>query len=68
MTLDLFKNLANEIKESKLVQNFIKEISNYIEKNSELKLAKNKYEAIDFVVDCYQGDVMYQVIDEEYRK
>lgn len=43
MTLDLFKNLANEIKESNLVQNFIKEISNYIEKNSELKLEENKY-------------------------
>lgn len=43
MTLDLFKNLVNEIKESNLVQNFINELSNYIEKNSELKLAENKY-------------------------
>lgn len=43
MTLDLFKNLANEIKESNLVQNFINELSNYIEKNSKLKLAENKY-------------------------
>ena len=25
-------------------------------------------EDIDFVVDCYQGDGTYQVIDGEYRK
>lgn len=43
MILDLFKNIANDIKESNLVQNFMKELSEFIEKDIELTLAENKY-------------------------
>lgn len=34
MNLDLINNLFNNLKENKLVQNFTKELSNYLEKNS----------------------------------
>ena len=33
MNLDIVNNLFNNLKENKLVQNFIKELSNYLEKN-----------------------------------
>ena len=32
------------------------------------KLCEAMQEDIDFVVDCYQGDGKYQVIDGEYKK
>ena len=34
MKLDLVNDLFNNLKENKFVQNFIKELSNYLEKNS----------------------------------
>lgn len=34
MNLDLINNLFNNLKENKLIQNFTKELSNYLEKNS----------------------------------
>ena len=38
MNLDLVNDLFNNLKENKLVQNFIKELSNYFEKNSKNNL------------------------------
>ena len=35
MKLDIFNNLANDIKENNLVENFIQELSKYIENSKE---------------------------------
>ena len=44
MNLGLFNNLINNIKESDFVQNFINELTNFIENNSKLNITKtNEY-------------------------
>lgn len=35
MNLDFFNNLANNLKENKIIQNFMKELGEYLEKNIE---------------------------------
>ncbi len=53
MSLDLLNNILNNAKENNLVQNFIKELSNHIEKqNNEIKNNSLK-----------QDDCLYQVVE-----
>lgn len=58
MNLDLFNNILNNVKENNFVQNFIKELTNYLEKtdnglpNDSLKTSSLK-----------QEDCLYQVVD-----
>lgn len=61
MNLDLFNNLLNNVKENNIVQNFIKELSNYLEKsNKELSNQKSNNENN---TSLKQEDCLYQVVD-----
>lgn len=52
MNLDLFNPILNNVKENNFVQNFIKELTNYLEKADNLKISSLK-----------QEDCLYQVVD-----
>ncbi len=61
MNLDLFNNLLDSVKENNIVQNFIKELSNYLEKaNNELSNEKNNNAKN---TSLKQENCLYQVID-----
>jgi len=45
LNLDLANNLLNNLKENKIVQNFIKEISKYLENNN--KISNSDFEFND---------------------
>ena len=47
MNLGLFNNILNNVKENTFIQNFMKELSNYLEKSNNLK----------------QEDCLYQVVE-----
>ena len=53
MNLDLFNNLLNNAKENNFVQNFIKELSNFLEKGKN-KMKENSLK---------QEDCLYQVVE-----
>ena len=57
MNLDLFNNLVNSVKENNIVQTFIKELSNYLEKenNKEHNMKKDD--------NLKQEDCLYQVVE-----
>lgn len=61
MKLDLLNNLLNNVKENNIAQNFIKELSNNLEKsNSELSNGKNNE------INCSslkQENCLYQVVE-----
>lgn len=58
LNLDLFNNILNNVKQNNVVQNFIKELTNYLEKadngisNDSLEISSLK-----------QEDCLYQVVD-----
>ena len=53
LNLDMFNNLLNNSKENNLINNFIKELSEFMEKNNN-KICKN---------DLQQENCLYQVVD-----
>lgn len=53
MNLDLFNNLLNNAKENNFIQNFIKELSNFLEKENN-KMEENSLK---------QEDCLYQVVE-----
>lgn len=60
MNLDLFNNLLDSVKENNIVQNFIKELSNYLEKiNNELSDKKNNHTNN---TSLKQENCLYQVV------
>jgi len=61
LNLDLSNNLLNNVKENNIVQNFIKELSNYLEKaNKELSNEKSNNENN---TSLKQENCLYQVVD-----
>ena len=59
MNLDIFNDLINKVKENDLVQNFITELSNHLEKNDNKPDGKNEKQ-----VDMYREEnCLYQVVD-----
>lgn len=61
MNLDLFNNLVNSVKENNIVQSFIKELSNYIEKENN-KLPDEEHNIKDYD-SLKQENCLYQVIE-----
>lgn len=61
MNLDLFNNLLNNTKENNIVQNFIKELSNYLEKANNKLSSKNSN--IIEANSLRQEDCLYQVVE-----
>ena len=55
MSLDLFNNLSNGDKKHNFIQNFIEEMSNYLEKNNS--------ETTDKENDLRKEDCLYQVVE-----
>ena len=55
MSLDLFNNLSNGDKKHNFIQNFIEEISNYLERNNS--------ETTDKENDLRKEDCLYQVVE-----
>lgn len=53
MNLDLINNIVNDVKNNKLVQNFIKELQNYLENNSYMNIEK---EYIPLVNPTHKGN------------
>ena len=51
MNLDLFSNLLNGVKENTFVQNFMKELSNHLEKQSSLKQENCLYQVVEIDTD-----------------
>ena len=63
MNLGLFNKLLNNVKESNLIENFIKELSNYLEKES--RKGSNNMENIEEqfnINDLREEDCLYQVV------
>ena len=59
MNLDMFNDLINKVKENDLVQNFITELSNHLEKNDNKQDDKNEKQ-----LDMYREEnCLYQVVD-----
>ena len=58
MNLELFNNLLNNAKENKFVQNFMKELSNYLEKGNNLEKENDLKTG-----DLKQENTFYQVVD-----
>ena len=63
MNLDFFNDLINKVKESDFVQNFMKELSDYLEKNAgkgvnELSTQENKK-----ITNNREENCLYQVVD-----
>ena len=61
MNLDLFNNLVNSVKENNIVQSFIKELSDYLEKQNN-KLLNEEYNRKDNGI-LKQENCLYQVVD-----
>lgn len=61
MNLDLFNNLINNVKENNIVQSFIKELSNYLEKQNN-KLLNEEYSRKDNGI-LKQENCLYQVVE-----
>ncbi len=61
MNLDLFNNLVNNVKENNIVQSFIKELSNYLEKQNN-KLLNEEYNRKDNEI-LKQENCLYQVVE-----
>lgn len=61
MNLDLFNNLVNSVKENSIVQSFIKELSNYLEKENN-KLINEENNRKDHGT-LKQENCLYQVVD-----
>lgn len=61
MNLDLFNNLLNNTKENNIIQNFIKELSNYLEKNNNQLSNKNDNNVKSNSLK--QEDCLYQVVE-----
>lgn len=59
MNLDLFNNLLSNAKENKFVQNFIKELSNHLEKTNNQISNKND----NNINSLKQEDCLYQVVE-----
>ena len=78
MSLELFDNLLNNIKENKVVQNFIKELSNHLEKAnlSGLKQDECLYQVVEISSDgaylqnvnnnqvYYEKDIPKEILDK----
>lgn len=62
MNLEIFNNLLNNVKENSIVQNFMKELSNYIENTS--NQLSSKENNID-TKNLKQEDCLYQVVEME---
>ena len=60
LNLYLFNNLLNNVKENKFVQNFMKELSDYIEKDSN-ELSNEKHNRKDDA-GLKQENCLYQVV------
>lgn len=63
MNLDLFNNLVNNVKENNIVQSFIKELSNYLEKQNN-KLLNEEYNRKDNGT-LKQENCLYQVVETD---
>lgn len=61
MNLDLFNNLVNSVKENSIVQSFIKELSNYLEKENN-KLPNEGNNRTDYGT-LKQENCLYQVVE-----
>ncbi len=61
MNLDLFNNLVNSVKENNIVQSFMKELSNYLEKENN-KLPNERHNGKD-CGSLKQENCLYQVIE-----
>lgn len=61
MNLDLFNNLVNSVKENNIIQSFIKELSNYLEKQNN-KLLNEEYNRKDNEI-LRQENCLYQVVE-----
>ena len=66
MNLDLFNNLINGAKENSFVQNFIKELSDYL-KNTKVK-ERNEVKENEINLDGYRKEnCLYQVVDRSLK-
>ena len=64
MNLDFFNDLINKVKESDFVQNFMTELSNYLEKNIEKGDNKMEMEKDNNSLNNYKEEnCLYQVVD-----
>lgn len=64
MNLDFFNDLINKVKESNIVQNFMTELSNYLEKNNEKGENKVEMEKNNNTINNYKEEnCLYQVVD-----
>lgn len=59
MNLDLFNNLVNSVKENNIIQSFIKELSNYLEKENNKILNKEH----NSKATLKQENCLYQVVE-----
>lgn len=59
MNLDLFNNLVNSIKENNIIQSFIKELSNYLEKEND-KILNEEHNS---KATLKQENCLYQVVE-----
>ena len=61
MNLDLFNNLVNSVKENNIVQSFIKELSNYLEKENNKSINEEHHRKDEGTLK--QENCLYQVIE-----
>lgn len=63
MNLEIFNNLINATKDNDIVQNFIKELSNFLQNETEGKDNNMLQEKKPNTNDLKQEDCLYQVVD-----
>lgn len=63
MNLEIFNNLINATKDNNIIQNFIKELSNYLQNETEGKDNNMLQKKKTNTNDLRQEDCLYQVVD-----
>lgn len=63
MNLEIFNNLINATKDNDIVQNFIKELSNFLQNETEGKDNNMLQEKKPNINDLKQENCLYQVVD-----
>lgn len=63
MNLDFFNDIINNVKESNFMQNFMTELSNYLEKNAEKGVNELNIQENKKVTNNREENCLYQVVD-----
>ena len=63
MNLDFFNDIINNVKENNFIQNFMTELSNYLEKNAEKGVNELNTQENKKVTNNREENCLYQVVD-----